>query len=250
MSHKVSVSLVVALVFCAACKGGETASPQPAGDPREPGTAALETGAATLQDLTPVKKIAIYLNGFHPMKDDPTVQVEAHHYCNQVNEDLAQCALFDGNTENANLNGIEFIISEKLFETLPPEERQYWHPHNYEILSGQLVGPGLPDAAEKALMRRKMNSYGKTWHVWMPGDALPTGPAHLAWSFNRDGELKMGMAEERDRRMSIDSGEKRRERADLSPLARPQEGVDLLKDAFPNAKGAPEGVRDKSSGGS
>jgi hypothetical protein len=179
------------------------------------------------------------------MKDSPEIQVEAHHYCNQVNEDFAQCALFDGDTENANLNGLEFIISEKLFETLPPEERQYWHPHNYEILSGQLVGPGLPDAAEKELMQRKMNSYGKTWHVWMSGDALPMGPAHLAWSFNRDGEAKPGLAEQRDRRVGIDSGEKRRERAELSELAHPQEGVDALRGAFPQAKGAPEGVRDK-----
>jgi hypothetical protein len=45
--------------------------------------------------------------------------------------------------------------------------------------------------------------------------------------------------------MGIDSGAKRRDRADLSSLARPQSGVDALKSAFPNAKGAPEGVRDK-----
>ena len=246
MLHRVGpLAVVTVLVLCAGCRGGETSSPQPAGDGRKPGTAALETGAAAMQDLTPVKKIAVYLNGFHPMKDNPDVQVEAHHYCNQMNEDFAQCALFDGNTEAANLNGIEYIISEKLFETLPPEERQYWHPHNYEILSGQLAGPGLPDVAERELMRRKMNSYGKTWHVWMQGDRLPTGPAHLAWSFNADGEARPGLAEERDRRMGIDSGEKRRDRADLSGLARPQEGVDALKGAFPQAKGAPKGVRSK-----
>ena len=45
-------------------------------------------------------------------------------------------------------------ISERLFESLPAEERPSWHPHNYEILSGQLVGPGLPAAAEKALLKK------------------------------------------------------------------------------------------------
>lgn len=243
---RVVLSAAMLLLVCSAvaCRR-DTASPPPAGDPRTGTTAALETGAAAMQDLTPVKKIAVYLVGFHPMKDAPDVQMEAHHYCNQVNEDFAQCTLFDGNTEKANLTGLEFIISEKLFETLPQDERQFWHPHNYEILSGQLVGPGLPEAAEKELMRRKMNSYGKTWHVWMQGDQLPLGPAHLAWSFNRDGEAKPGLAEERDRRMNIDSGARRRDRADLAPLARPQEGVDALKPAFPSATGAPEGVRDK-----
>ena len=89
--------------------------------------------------------------------------------------------LFDGNGGNANLNGIEYIISEALFETLPPQERRFWHPHNAEILSGQLVAPGLPAVAETALMKSKMNSYGKTWHLWstgapgQPGDTLRSG---------------------------------------------------------------------------
>lgn len=228
------------------CKGGDVSPQQgPAGAPRTAATGTLETGAAMLQDVTPVKKIAVYLVGFHPLKDNPSVQMEAHHYCNQVNEDFAQCALFDGNTETAKMNGLEYIISERLFDGLPPQEQKYWHPHNYEILSGQLVAPGLPQVAEKELMRRKMNSYGKTWHVWMDGDTLPMGDPHLAWSFNRDGETRPGLAEERDRRMEIDSGEKRRERAELASLARPQSGVDLLAPAFPGAKGRPDGVREK-----
>ncbi len=59
-----------------------------------------------------------------------------------MNEDFAQCVLFDGNTAEANLHGLEYIISEKVYDTLPPVEQSYWHPHNYEILSGQLVAPG------------------------------------------------------------------------------------------------------------
>ena len=110
--------------------------------------------------------------------------MEAHHYCKQVNEDFAQCVLFDGNTSDANMNGVEYIISEAAFEKLPADEKKFWHPHNYEILSGQLVGPGLPQAAEKELMRMKMNSYGKTWHFWhtgapgKPGDSMPLGEPH------------------------------------------------------------------------
>jgi hypothetical protein len=79
----------------------------------------------------------------------------------------------------------------------------------------------------------------------MHGDTLPLGPAHLAWSFNRDGEARPGLAEERDRRMGIDSGAKRRDRAELADQAHPQEGVDALKPSFPNAGAAPAGVRDK-----
>jgi hypothetical protein len=214
-------------------------------------TEVLKAGAEVVQSNLPTDKLDVYLVGFHPLKDDPRHQMEAHHYCRQVNEDFAQCALWDSNGAGANLNGIEYIISEKLFETLPPEERQYWHPHNYEILSGQLVAPGLPDVAERELMKGKINSYGKTWHVWhtgspgMPGDALPMGEARLAWSFNADGELPPEMLRNRDQAMGIDTQEKRAHRQELVELAHPQEGVDALADAFPQ-RIKPAGVRDKA----
>lgn len=211
----------------------------PAGEPKTPKTRLLEAGAKLLQSTPPLKPFDIYLVGFHPMKDHPENQMVAHHYCHQVNEDFAQCVLFDGNTKDANLNGIEYIISEKLFATLPEEEKKYWHPHNGEILSGQLVAPDIPAVAEKALMKGKMNSYGKTWHVWntgfyegKPGNILPLGEPMLAWSFNRYGEAKPGLVEMRDQKMNINAVEERAERADLIQFAKPQSGVDDLKGKF------------------
>jgi Protein of unknown function (DUF1264) len=227
---------------------------RPPGEKASPKTSLLKAGAAVLQTDNPLEPMNVYLNGFHAMKSDPAHQMVAHHFCSQVNEDFAQCVIFDGNTRDANLNGIEYIISEKLFNQLPAEERQYWHPHNYEILSGQLVGPGLPDVAEKTLMKGKINSYGKTWHVWktggldMKGDPLPYGDPGLAWSFNRDGEAAPGLVEGRDRAIGIDSAEIRRKRADLVPLARPQSGVDVLHGKFPHPTRPIPGVTDLGSG--
>jgi hypothetical protein len=227
-----------------ACGGGNTPPPNETapGDDRTAKTAALETGAALMQAKAPVEQIAMYLNGFHVSKHDAAMQMEAHHYCNQANEDLAQCVLFDGNTADARLMGIEYIISEKLYGTLPAEEKAYWHPHNYEILSGTLRMPGLPDAAEKEALKTKINSYGKTWHTWMTGvhghasDPLPFGPPHLQWSFNRDGEADPKMIETRDARMDLDSSAARDHRQDLVQLARPQGGVDAMAASFPNAR--------------
>jgi hypothetical protein len=209
----------------------------------------LETGADLLQAKAPVEQIALYLDGFHVAKDDPGMQMEAHHYCNQANEDFAQCILFDGNTADARLTGVEYIISETLYATLPPGEKAYWHPHNYEILSGELQMPGVPEAAEKEALKRKMNTYGKTWHTWMSGvrgrrdDALPLGPPRLQWSFNRDGEAVDGMIAERDMRMDVDSAADRRERQDLVGLAKPQGGVDAMASHFADATPI-AGVRD------
>jgi hypothetical protein len=166
------------------------------------------------------------------------MQMEAHHYCHQMNEDFAQCVLFDGNSASANMNGIEYIISENMFNKLPASEKPYWHPHNGEILSGQLIAPGIPQIAEHELMKKKMNTYGKTWHVWhtgtqdQPGDSLPLGAPMLAWSFNRDGEVMPGLVEQRDNAMNADTAYLRKQRADLEPLAKPQLGVDALKGKF------------------
>jgi hypothetical protein len=225
------------------------------GDEKTTKTKTLEVGAKVLQGNSPVAKMDIYLDGFHPMKDHPDHQMEAHHYCHQMNEDFAQCALFDGNGPQANLNGIEYIISEKLFNTLPNAEKKYWHPHNGEILSGQLIAPGIPEAAEKALMRDKMNSYGKTWHLWstgsfsMPADKLPLGEPMLAWSFNREGEAKPGLVEERDKRIGLDTKRKRADRAELQKMAQPQSGVDALKGSYGRVTQEIPGVVDVEANG-
>jgi hypothetical protein len=241
MSHDLHRAWYVLAALLSAMTGVSPHAQQNAqlpGDEKTPKTKTLEVGAKVLQGNSPVAKMDIYLDGFHPMKGEPEHQMEAHHFCHQMNEDFAQCALFDGNGAQANLNGIEYIISEKLFNTLPATEKKYWHPHNGEILSGQLIAPSIPQPAEKALMKSKMNSYGKTWHFWNtgayggPADKLPFGEPMLAWSFSRDGEAKPGLVEERDKRMGVDTAQKRRDRAELEHMAHPQSGVDDIKGAF------------------
>jgi Protein of unknown function (DUF1264) len=206
----------------------------------------LEAGAALLQDTAPLKDFDIYVAGLHCARDDAAMQMEAHHYCRQVNQDFFQCVLFDGNTKDANLIGIEYIVSERLYETLPEYEQRYWHPHNYEVLSGQLVAPGLPEAAEHAFLAQLVNSYGKTWHTWHtgrhdgdPGERLPLGEPALMWSFNRDGEADESLRADFQRAMGHEEHDKRRRRQDLVERARPQRGVDAMASEFPGATPIP-----------
>jgi hypothetical protein len=250
--------LMFILIFAGllqACNSAAKAPLQPAGRDKTMKTEVLETGAAMLQSDSPLQPMNVYLDGFHASKENPAHQTEAHHFCRQVNQDFAQCVLFDGNTRQANLIGIEYIISELLFNSLPEKEKQYWHPHNFEILSGQLIAPGIPDIAEKELMKGKMNSYGKTWHVWnsapfgQTGDKMPLGKPTLEWSFNRDGEALPGLVEQRDQRMDFSTREERQERADLSDLAKPQSGVDALKGKFSRPTRSLPGVVDKKAAG-
>jgi hypothetical protein len=206
----------------------------------------LEAGAALLQDTAPLKDFDIYVVGLHCAKHEPDMQMEAHHFCRQVNQDFFQCVLFDGNTVEANLIGIEYIVSERLFDSLPEEEKPYWHPHNYELLSGQLCAPGLPEVAERALMKELMNSYGKTWHTWhtgrhdgSPGDSLPLGDPKLMWSFNRDGEADEDLKANFEQRMGVDEAAKRAHRQAFLELAHPQRGVDEMAHEFSGATPIP-----------
>ena len=76
---------------------------------------------------------------------------------------------------------------------------------------------------------------------------LATRERGLDWNAGaRDGEAKPELVEQRDRAMGISTGDKRRRRADLQPLARPQSGVDDLKPAFPQAQAIP-GVVDRKA---
>jgi hypothetical protein len=251
--HSVSLMTLVSAGLLAACNPKTEAPQHPSGKEKTTKTEMLESGAAILQTDSPLQPMNIYLDGFHADKNNPAHQMEAHHFCRQVNEDFAQCVLFDGNTRQANLIGIEYIISEALFESLPEQEKQYWHPHNYEILSGQLIAPGIPGIAEKELMKGKMNSYGKTWHVWnsaplgKAGDKIPLGEATLEWSFNQDGEALPGLVEKRDQHMGVSTNEKRNQRAELKALAKPQTGVDALKGKFPGPTRPLPGVVDKKA---
>jgi hypothetical protein len=227
----------------------------PAGPPKGAWLATLEQGANLLQDTTPLAGFDVYVVGFHCAKDEPDSQMEAHHYCRVVGDDLLQCALFDGNTRKANLIGIEYIVSESLFGTLPEAEKAYWHPHNFEVLSGQLVAPGLPDAAEKAMLALLINSYGKTWHTWHTGrhdgalgDQLPLGDPKLMWSFNRDGEVDPALDRDRNEAMDIDTDAKRAERRSLREKAHPQCGVDAMADQFSGTTPVP-GVVDVHAAG-
>jgi hypothetical protein len=88
----------------------------------------------------------------------------AHHYCSHINQDVRQCVIYDSDRADARLIGIEYIISEDLFNQLSSDEKKLWHSHIYEVKSGQLIAPGVPDIAEKEVMKEIVNTYGKTFH--------------------------------------------------------------------------------------
>ena len=124
-------------------------------------------------------------------------QVEAHHFCAHQNEEMRQCLIYDGNTADARLIGLEYIISENLFLALPDDEKSLWHSHLYEVKGGYLFMPGIPGAIERQDLEKVCKTYGKTYHFWQidRGDPLPLGIPQVMMALTRDGQICESLAQ-------------------------------------------------------
>ena len=140
---------------------------------------------------------------------------------------MLQCILYDSEKKDARLIGVEYIVSARIFESLPADEKKLWHSHNYEVKSGVLTAPGAPETTEKDLMKVLIGTYGKTWHTWQVdrGDKLPLGIPQLMMAFIKDGQLDPKVAAERDQLYSISVAAKKAARADI-PDAKIDPGAD------------------------
>ena len=112
-------------------------------------------------------------------------------------------------------------------------EKALWHSHVHEVKSGQLIAPGIPAVAEKALMQKLVGTYGKTWHTWHTDlhKELPLGVPQLMMGFTQDGQADAAMVAARDARFKVDSAENRRQRADIATPA-----IDAGADAWQHGK--------------
>jgi hypothetical protein len=209
-----ALTLALQLAGC----GQKSASPVDApGAATSAKTKTLEAGAALLQNKPPVEALNAYLDGFHFYSGKPAMQMEVHHYCAILNEEVIQCVIYDGNVRDAKLMGVEYIISGALFQTLPATEKALWHSHVHEVKSGQLIAPGIPAPAEKALMQKLVGTYGKTWHTWHTDldKRLPLGVPQLMMGFTADGQADAAMVAARDQRFKTSSAHNRANRADI-----------------------------------
>ncbi len=183
----------------------------------------LDLAASTMQRKFPVEAMSTYLNGIHLYADDMGRQIEACHFCIHLQHDLHQCVIFDSNKPDARLMGIEYIISADRFARLPEAEKLLWHSHHYEVKSGMLVAPGIPELAERAYFKDLISTYGKTFHNWqVDKDDFPYGIPQLMMGFTADGQVDPAKLAARDARLGISSDDRRAKRSGIptpTPLA-------------------------------
>ena len=194
--------------------GGSVAVP---GAAKEDAEAAHAPHRLNVED-TPFADIHLHLCAFHVAKKDPANQVESHHYCMPLADDIHQCIITDDSKRGCRIIGIEYIISNSLYQGLDAKEKEYWHPHVYEVTSGLLVASHMSEADENALMKGLITTWGKTWHVWPDlKTKLPVGEPLLQWAFTADGQIRPDLVKARDAKMKIDTQavKKRRKEAGI-----------------------------------
>ncbi|CAN7013581.1 unnamed protein product [Brassica rapa subsp. trilocularis] len=215
-----------------ACPASIGECKEPMGDPTKTTTAILEKGTTTMQSMKPIKQMSLHMCSFACYSHDPGRQIEVHIYDHRVNHDFLQCAVYDSSSSNVlvvtlsieafaldydlrfmmcfyciKFLGIEYIVSEKLFESVSPEEQKLWHSHDYKIQMALLVTPRIPELVAKPELKNLAKSNGKFWCTWQidRGDRLPLGVPSLMVS-PQDvnlGRIKPKLVKKRDEEHGI-----------------------------------------------
>ncbi|KAI6688345.1 hypothetical protein NL676_025173 [Syzygium grande] len=131
-------------------------------------------------------------------------QVEAHHYCGHQNKEMRQCLIYDGPVVDVRPIGLEYIISENLFLTLPNEEKPLRHSREYE----------------RQDLDKVCKTYGKTIHFWQVdrGDSLPLGLPQTMMALTREEQLKEDLAQDIEKRFGVSIEKERANRAHTKGL--------------------------------
>ncbi len=120
-----------------------------------------------------------HLNAVRHVFNDPALRVE--HFCKPSDKIVLVCQLYDGASANATLVGVEYIIMQGQYDSLPDREKPYWHAHRVEFRPDRAdpMMPELSPEQARAEMAKLMPTWGKVVITWNPEDGLPSFPPQV-----------------------------------------------------------------------
>jgi Protein of unknown function (DUF1264) len=120
-----------------------------------------------------------HLNAVRHVFDDPSLRVE--HFCKPNDKIMMVCQLYDSNSANATLIGIEYIITQQQYDSLPDREKPYWHAHREEFAPNRAdpMMPELSPEQAQAEIAKMLSTWGKVIITWIPGDDMPSFPPQV-----------------------------------------------------------------------
>ncbi|KAK6917751.1 Oil body-associated protein-like [Dillenia turbinata] len=120
----------------------------PPGKPTTLGQKVLDKGAQMMQSLKPVKR-------FH------------QHALLLRSMLMTWLAKLRPTLRHSSQPGFPpYIITDRIFKTLPAEEQRLWHSHAYEIKSGLWASSQVPEMVYKPDLENMVKTYGMFWCTW------------------------------------------------------------------------------------
>jgi hypothetical protein len=139
-------------------------------------------GTSVKAPIAEIMHCPLAFAGVHLLRDVPEFSKVAYHYCKPVSAEVAQCVLYDGTGPDAKLIGVEYLVSDAIYQKMPPGEKGFWHDHKYEVDKGLLKSLTQSGEDEKKALTAVRPLWGKTYHTWTTGATYPMGPPRLFWS--------------------------------------------------------------------
>ena len=170
--------LLVGVSLTLAAGAGLPRGPRPDG----PDVKGHVPGAGVKAPIAEVMHCPLAFAGVHLLKEFPERSAVAYHFCKPLNDDVSQCVLYDGTGPDARLIGIEYLVSDAVYQKMPAEEKGYWHDHKFEVDRGLIRSLTQSGEDEKATLAKVRTLWGKVYHTWSSGRVYPQGPARLFWS--------------------------------------------------------------------
>ncbi len=111
--------------------------------------------------------------------DDPSLRV--WHFCKPNDKIMMVCQLYDSNSPNATLIGVEYMITIDAYNQLPAREKPNWHYHKEEFAPNRSDPkfPLLTEQQQNATLKKLEESYGKVILTWNPSDKSPVYPPQV-----------------------------------------------------------------------
>ncbi len=111
---------------------------------------------------------------------DPKLQTIVHHHCKAYDDGTMVCLMFhSGMKDQDKPIGLEYIITAEQFNTLPQEEKKYWHYHRVEVPRAHATFPDLTAEEAAKLLPAVNETYGKVIYFQKPDDKFPLGEPYV-----------------------------------------------------------------------
>jgi hypothetical protein len=127
--------------------------------------------AVLAADLKPMDGWTLHIDAKRHFPRKPNLL--AHHCCKDVSGGLTECQLYDSDSADAKLVGVEVIMSPETHKTFSPAEKARWHYHEPEMPKVTATLPDFSPEEAAKVVKKLEGTYGKVYLLWDPGTGQP-----------------------------------------------------------------------------